>query len=129
MLRVCREVEIGEGWIGRDGGCVCIYLFILLCCACASSQTFTATRKDDTQEFRMIQANFESGPARTMSIDVKPRGPRGFSGSYTHTHRQTHRHTDTQTHRHTHTNTHKQREREREIMCVREIKGKAERVT
>ena len=32
------------------------------------------------QEFRMIKAKFESGPARTMRISVKPRGPRGFTG-------------------------------------------------
>eukprot|EP00277_Geminigera_cryophila_P044913 CAMPEP_0173066302 /NCGR_PEP_ID=MMETSP1102-20130122/6127_1 /TAXON_ID=49646 /ORGANISM="Geminigera sp., Strain Caron Lab Isolate" /LENGTH=663 /DNA_ID=CAMNT_0013933727 /DNA_START=8 /DNA_END=1995 /DNA_ORIENTATION=+ len=33
------------------------------------------------QEFRVIKANFVSGPAKQMDIDVKPRGPRGFTGS------------------------------------------------
>jgi len=32
------------------------------------------------QEFREIRANFESGPARQIRINVKPRGPRGFTG-------------------------------------------------
>ena len=32
------------------------------------------------QEFREIRANFESGPARNIRINVKPRGPRGFTG-------------------------------------------------
>ena len=147
------DIERGEGWIDRDGGCICIYFCAYYCVlhvppgrhlqqhancsivwnkrfqltnaythAHTHTHTHTHTHHDNTQEFRMIQTNFESGPARTMAIDVKPRGPRGFSGSYTHmqyrhtnrhTNRHTDRHTDTQTHRQTHTHKQKQTERER----------------